>query len=207
MNRNTLLIIITAGLAALAGGVIGARLLAPDAPPELTVGTLLSEPRPLPEFRMTRHDNAPFTREDFRGDWSLVFFGFTHCPDVCPNTLFLLDRVVKQIEESGTPPPEVVFVSVDTVRDTPEQMAKYVEYFNPAFIGLTGDATNVQKLTQAMSVAYEFRPVDDNSGEEYTVIHSSAVLLVDPEARLRAIFTPPLKADAIANDLAKLIAD
>ncbi len=205
MNRNTLLIIITAALAAVAGGVIGARLLAPEPPPALAAGTLLNEPRPLPEFRMTRHDAASFTREDFRGNWSLVFFGFTHCPDVCPNTLFLLDRVVDRL---GGIAPEVVFVSVDTARDTPEQMASYVEYFNPAFIGLTGDATNLQKLTQAMSVAYEFRAPTEGSGEdEYTVIHSSAVLLVDPQARLRAIFTPPLKADAISSDLVQLIAD
>lgn len=199
MNRNTLLIIITAVFAALLGGLFGARLLAPAA--EFAAGTLLSEPRPLPEFHMTRHDGTGFTREDFRGKWSLVFFGFTHCPDVCPSTLFLLDRVVEQLGENA---PEVVFVSVDTARDTPEQMASYVEYFNPAFTGLVGDAGNLQKLTQAMSVAYEFRPEGEDS---YTVIHSSAVLLVDPKARLHAIFTPPLEADAIAGDLVQLIAD
>ncbi|HEX6929872.1 MAG TPA: SCO family protein [Gammaproteobacteria bacterium] len=208
MNRNTLLIIIVAVLAAAAGGVIGGKIFAPDVPPGLTAGTLLSEPRPLPDFRMTRHDMATFTREDFKGNWNLVFFGFTHCPDVCPNTLFLLDRVVKQVEQGGVEPPGVVFVSVDSVRDTPEAMAKYVKYFNPAFIGLTGDATNLQKLTQAMSVAYEFRPLEGGDGEDdYTVIHSSAVLLVDPKARLRAIFTPPLRADAITGDLVKLITD
>lgn len=204
MNRNTLLIIIVAVLAAAAGGVIGAKLLGPEAPPALAVGTLLREPRPLPPFRMTRHDTEPFTREDFSGEWSLVFFGFTHCPDVCPNTLFLLDRVLNQVEQQGLEPPNVVFVSVDTARDTPAGMAKYVKYFNPAFIGLTGDANNLQKLTEAMSVAYEFRP--DGEGD-YTVIHSSAVLLVDPEARLHTIFTPPLKADAIAGDLVQLISD
>lgn len=203
MNRNISLIIIVAVLAAVAGGVIGARLLAPDEPPTLAAGTLLTQPRPLPDFTMVRDDGQPFTREDFRGEWSLVFFGFTHCPDVCPNTLFLLDRVVKQLDGSEAEAPQVVFVSVDTERDTPDVIAEYVEYFNPAFAGVTGDAANLQKLAQAMSVAYEFRP----EGDSYTVVHSSAVLLVDPQARLHAIFTPPLHADVIAADLALLATD
>ncbi|HEX6928283.1 MAG TPA: SCO family protein [Gammaproteobacteria bacterium] len=203
MNRHTLLIIIVAGIAGLAGGLAAALLLEPGAPAELAAGTRLSEPRPLPEFRMTRHDGTAFDRDSFRDRWSLVFFGFTHCPDVCPNTLFVLDRTVEQLAGQNLVPPDVVFVSVDPARDTPEKMAGYVQYFNPDFVGITGDDGNLEKLTQAMSVAYERRP----DGDDYTVIHSSAVLLVDPQARLHAIFTPPLKADAIAADLSRLISD
>ena len=207
MNRTTLPIVIVTAVAALAGGLAGVFLLAPDEPAELSAGTLLTTPRPLPEFSLTRHDAETFTRENFEDHWSLVFFGFTHCPDVCPNTLFMLDRLTDALAGMDMQPPEVVFVSVDTARDTPEQMAGYVEYFNPDFIGVVGDGDNLHKLAQAMSVAYEFRPAHDGDEENYTVVHSSAVLLVDPEARLHAIFTPPLHADAIAGDLVRLIAD
>lgn len=206
MNRNSSLIIIVAAAAAI-GGLAGAWLLAPAAPPELAAGTLLTEPRALPEFRMIRHDESTFTRADLEGQWSLVFFGFTHCPDVCPNTLFLLDRVTDALKQQNVTAPDVVFVSVDTERDTPEQLAGYVRYFNPEFIGVTGDDDNLQKLAQAMSVAYEFKPAEEGSSDEYTVIHSSAVLLIDPGARLHALFTPPLHADAITGDLLQLVSD
>lgn len=205
MNRTLLLSVIVATLAALAGGLAGALLLAPDEPAELSAGTLLDTPRPLPEFRMLRHDDSAFTRQDFEGRWSLVFFGFTHCPDVCPNTLFLLDRVVRTLEQQDIRAPEVVFVSVDPARDTPEQLSGYVEYFNPAFTGVVGDDDNLGTLAQALSVAYEIRRHDGE--DDYEVIHSSAILLVDPKARLRALFTPPLHADRIASDLAELVAD
>lgn len=206
MNRNALILILVAGIAAIAGVIAGALLLQPAEPAELRAGTQLSEPRPLPEFQLAGSDNASFTRRDLEGRWHLVFFGFTHCPDVCPNTLFILDRVVEQLEQSGVKAPQVVFVSVDPERDDPAQVAEYVEYFNENFIGVTahgGHDEDLQRLTQAMSVAYEFRP----EGDGYTVVHSSALLLVNPDAQLHAIFTPPLRADDIAADTATLVSD
>lgn len=203
MNTKLLPVLVVALVAALAGVTVGFVVLAPDEPPSLAAGTLLSEPRALPAFRLDADDGSDFTAEDFQGRWHLVFFGFTHCPDVCPNTLYLLDRVVEQVAAAGATPPGVVFVSVDSKRDTPKKMAEYVDYFNPAFVGVSGDGGNLQKLTEAMSVAYAFEP----EGDSYTVLHSSNVLAVDPMGRLHAIFTPPLKADAIAADMMKLIAD
>lgn len=201
MNRTVLIIILVAGLATVAGGIAGALLLTAGEPVALEAGTRLSEPRPLPEFSMTRHDGTDFGPNDFSGRWSLVFFGFANCPDVCPNTLFMLNRVVEQLEAAGGPVPQVVFVSVDPERDTPEKLAEYVAYFNPAFVGITGDGTNLEKLTRAMSVAYEYRVENDS----YTVIHSSTVLAVGPDGRLHAIFTPPLKAGSIAADMRRLM--
>src|SRR5690606_23919350 len=188
---------IVAIAAAIVGALVG-TLWSGKGPIELRAGTLLSQPRPLPAFELTAHDASAFTRDDLQGRWSLVFFGFTHCPDVCPNTLFMLDKVVDRFAADA---PSVVFVSVDPARDDPQRLGEYVNYLNPAFTGVTGDEANLQKLAQALSVAYELRP----EGDDYTVIHSSAVLLVDPKAQLHAIFTPPLHADAIAADLAALI--
>lgn len=183
-------------------------MLSPAEPAQLVAGTKLQSPRALPEVRLVRGDESSFTRADFEGEWQLVFFGFTHCPDVCPNTLFLLDRVVEQLENAGLAAPGVVFVSVDPERDTPAQVKQYVEYFNDDFVGVTAHGNDngmesLQRLTQAMSVAYEFRP----DGNSYEVIHSSAVLLVNPRAEMHAIFTPPLNAADIATDLAQLVSN
>lgn len=206
MNKSGLILVLVAGLAAIVGVLAGALLLQPAAPPELRTGTLLGEPRPLPEFQLTAGSGEPFTREDFKGEWQLVFFGFTHCPDVCPNTLFLLDRMREQLAQQSVNPPNVVFVSVDPERDDPAQVAEYVDYFNETFIGVTahgGNTEALQRLTKAMSVAYEFQA----EGDSYTVIHSSALLLVNPDAQLHAIFTPPLETEDIAADIAALVSD
>jgi protein SCO1 len=201
MNRNLLLVILVAGVAAIAGAGLGMLLFPADEPVEFTAGTRLTEPRPLPEFELTGHDGRAVTRDAFAGDWTLVFYGFTHCPDVCPNTLFMLDRVVARLAEEGHQTPGVLFISVDPERDSPQQIAEYVNYFNPGFLGATGDEENLATVAASMSVAYELRALD----EGYDVIHSSAVLLIDPEARLHALFTPPLAANAIAADLRQLL--
>lgn len=204
MNRHTLIIILVAAVAAIAGALASILLLTPSQPAELGAGTQLNEPRPLPEFNLVRDDKQPFSRDHLEGQWTLVFFGFTHCPDVCPNTLFLLDRVVDQFEQEEHVP-QVLFVSVDPERDTPEQIRSYLDYFNPDFTGVTGDADNLQTIASAMSVAYELRPADHEAGNRYDVIHSSAVLVINPDGRLHALFTPPLKADEITADLHTLI--
>lgn len=203
MNKQNTLLIIVVGVAAAAGGLLASQLLmqAPEQAPEplvLESGTQLSESRKLPEFSLTAGDGSDFTRQDFAGQWSLVFFGFTHCPDVCPNTLFMLDKVKEQLGEDA---PQVVFVSVDPGRDTAEVVGKYVEYFDPEFIGLRGDGNALLPLTQALSVAYEFEPEGEDG---YTVIHSSTVLLVNPAAELTTIFTPPLSATKISADLRRI---
>lgn len=204
MKHHTLIIIAVAAIAAIAGVLAGILLLAPFRPADLSTGTQLNEPRPLPAFNLTRDDQQQFTRNDLEGQWTLVFFGFTHCPDVCPNTLFLLDRVVDQLGQDEQPP-QVLFVSVDPERDTPEQIRDYLDYFNPDFIGVTGDAGNLQTVASAMSVAYELRPADHEDGAQYEVIHSSAVLVINPNGQLHALFTPPLKADEMTTDLRTLI--
>ena len=206
MKRNRIVLLLVIVIAAVAGGIAGALLFEPAEPPPLVTGTQLSEPRPLPEFELVQGDGSSFTRNDFEGQWQLVFFGFTHCPDVCPNTLFLLDRVVDEVKARGAVAPRVVFVSVDPERDSPADVKQYVEYFDQNFVGVTANDVaieNLQQLTRALSVAYEFH----REGDSYEVIHSSAVLLVDPQARLHAIFTPPLKAAEISTDLARLLAD
>ncbi|HLU62093.1 MAG TPA: SCO family protein [Gammaproteobacteria bacterium] len=201
MNIRALLLVVVAVIAAIGGVIAGVTLFSPEPPPQFHAGTLLSAPRPLPEFELRSTENAPFTRADLGGDWTLVFFGFTHCPDVCPNTLFMLDRVVDQLRERKGVAPRVLFVSVDAERDSPETIRAYLDYFDPAFIGATGDRANLDRITQAMSVAYELQPLEQG----YDVIHSSTIVLIGPDAAVHGFFTPPLHADAIAADVAQLL--
>jgi protein SCO1/2 len=196
------LLIVTVLIAAASAGFIASQtVFAPQPPPVAYHGTTLSEPRPLPEFSLPAEDGA-FTHTELQDNWSLVFFGFTHCPDVCPNTLFMLDKVVADIAARGNiAVPQVVFISVDPQRDDPETTAKYARYFNDDFIGVSGQGANLNTVTQAMSVAYHY----EESGDDYTVVHSSTVLLIDPQGRVHTIFTPPLNADDITADLATII--
>lgn len=189
-------------LAAAAGGfVVSQGVFAPEPPPVADSGTTLPEPRPLPEFSLPLV-NGEFTRNDLTGQWNLVFFGFTNCPDVCPNTLFMLDKVVERFAaQSEKAAPQVVFISVDPQRDDPATTAQYAGYFNKDFVGVSGQAASLDRLTQAMSVAYGYEEEDDS----YTVLHSSTVILVDPQGRVHTFFTPPLHADRITADLLKII--
>ena len=144
----------------------------------LAAGTVISPPRPLPEFALIDHTGAPFDVKRFEGRWTLVFFGFTHCPDVCPTTLAMLAQVEKMVATApAAVSPQVVLVSVDPERDTPEALAKYVQFFSPTFTGVTGSVTAIDAFTRALGI-----PVARTSlpNGDYTVDHSAAILLFDP---------------------------
>jgi protein SCO1/2 len=169
-------------------------------PAEPRNALILASPRPLPGFSLIDHAGAPFDRERLEGHWTLMFFGFTHCPDVCPTTMFMLARVVEQLGDlSAQDIPRVVMVTVDPNRDTPEALASYVPYFDPAFVGVTGDMPQILGLTQALGVAFAYSPIEGSEGE-YAVDHTASIFLVDPAGRLAAIFGAPHSADDIVDD-------
>jgi len=163
--------------------------------PQLASGTWLARPRAIADFRLTDTAGRPFTAQDLQGKPSLVFFGFTHCPDVCPTTLVKLAQVKKAAALGRL---EVLFVSVDPQRDTPEVLAKYVHAFDPAFIGLTGDPQAIEKLTAAFGIAVARV---DLPGGDYTMDHSAVVFLLDGRGRIVGIFTPPFDTRTFARDL------
>jgi protein SCO1/2 len=184
-------------------GVYVSRLVNQPAVPALESGTALPQPRVLAPFALVDTENAPATPATLRGHPTLVFFGFTHCPDVCPNTLGLLAIVQKQVALAGTGLAglEVALISVDPERDTPEQLGRYVSSFGGDFIGLTGSAPEIVNVTRAFGVA---SARVDLGGGNYTMDHSATVFALDSNARIVAVFTPPLRAEALARDLAKL---
>ncbi len=135
----------------------------------------------------------------------MLFFGYTNCPDFCPATLTTLAAMEKRLRDGGsTVRPQVVFMSVDAKRDTPQQLAKYVPYFDPEFIGITAsDQPAIQAVAHTLGVAVIIVPKPDGS---YTVDHSSAIFVLDPSGKLAAILTGPFTVDALQSDFEHIVA-
>ena len=192
---------IAAALALVIGVLVGGILLKPG-DVEISSGTLLPQPRPIVDFSLSGSDGQAFTKASFSGHWSLIFAGYTFCPDVCPTTLTELKGVLSKLgTDAGKL--QVVFISVDPERDTPERLAQYVHYFSPDFRAATGDVAALEKLGQ--SLGFVFVKVPGATPESYLMDHSAALMLVNPQAELVGYLTPPFKADAIAADLKPML--
>lgn len=191
----------TVAAIALAAGVAGmylARTFMKPALAPLESGTALPEPAPLADFSLVDTQGATVTPAQLRGHPTLAFFGFTYCPDVCPTTLAVLATVQKQLAIPGL---KVALISVDPERDTPEQLGKYISSFGGDFIGLTGNPPEIVKAQRSFGVAASRV---DLAGGNYTMDHSATVFLLDAQARKLAVFTPPLRTEALVRDLRKL---
>ena len=161
--------------------------------------TLFPDPKPLTAFALTDHKNRVFDLASLKGKWSFLFFGFTHCPDICPTTLAVLARARDNIAKNtvGAKDIQFVFISVDPNRDTTSKLGQYVDYFDTTFLGVTGDNAQIGSLAGQLGAAYQ---VEIKPGlENYPVYHSAAVFLLDPRARYHAVFTPPHDAEAISR--------
>lgn len=161
--------------------------------------------RTIQAFELEDANGEIITQEAFEDQWSLVFFGFTHCPDVCPVTLQIMKDVVADLEQRQQEPPQIVFVSIDPVRDTAEVMKKYIAYFDENFVGITGELKTVHELSSSLGIVASFTANADDP-ENYGVDHTASLLLIDPQRRVRAKVTPPHEADKIVADLLKLTA-
>lgn len=202
MSKRYLPLVLAIAIAAATAGVFLARSLdAPAAP--LESGTALPTPGELAPFSLVDSRGAPVTPAELGGQPTLVFFGFTNCPDVCPTTLALLTQVQKKVALPGSDLAglKVALISVDPERDTPEQMGKYLASFGGDLIGLTGTAPEIVKAQRSFGVA---AARVDLAGGGYTMDHSATVFVLDARGRKVAVFTPPLRADALSRDLAKL---
>ena len=204
MNRTGILATLVAALAA--GVAVAWWTTRGGEPPGLPLhATLLDTPRALPEFALADQAGRPFGRERFTGRWSIVFFGFTHCPDICPTTLATLADLKRQLADlPADDRPQVVFVSVDPGRDTPEALARYLVHFDREFVGATGDPAAIAVLTGALGVPVLVgAPADDGN---YTVDHGAALFVVGPDAAWRAISSAPHVADELARDYRRIVA-
>lgn len=205
-RKKFIAIAVTAIVAAIAGTLFGhavVKTFRPPPSPKLASATLIEPARPLPAFELVDHENRAFTNAYLAGRWSFVFFGFTNCPDACPSTLTLLAQVEKALAQRGeVQRPRVVLISVDPERDTPEQLSKYVTFFSPDFVGLTGSQEAIDELTRQLGVAVAITP-DETGG--YTVDHWAGIFLVDPAGALRALFSAPHAAASITEDYVRIV--
>jgi protein SCO1 len=203
-NRTTLLILLVA--VATGAGLIAAEYVfnrrAPVGP-ELKTVRLLSEPRELPAFDLQQSDRTQLIPGELRGHWTLVFIGFTFCPDVCPTTLAELAQAQKRWETlPESVRPRVLFVSVDPERDTVERIGDYAHGFHKDTLAATADIPTLERFTKSLSLVFAKVPLGkDAPPDRYTIDHSAAMVLLDPQGRMAGVIQPPLQPKAIAEDL------
>lgn len=166
---------------------------------QTTAALMYPQPRALDPFTLSRADGGSFGNDDLRGRLTLVFFGFTHCPDICPTTLALMVQVRDQVLAAQPDlPVQLLFVSVDPERDSPQALARYAGYFSPHIIAATADDARLLPMTRQLGIVYVKSQVTDSG---YSVDHSSQIVLIDAQGRLAGMFRPPLDARVIAQDL------
>lgn len=185
----------------MAANVLGPTTLDNDA----LSATYLSEGLDVADFELVSHTGQPFTNDNLEDRWTLLFFGFTNCPDICPMTMFELAAVSEKLTEKGLNGNlQTVFVTVDPARDTPDMLAEYVPAFDKRFIGVTGALTEIERLTRSVGIAHIRH---DASGEDdYMVDHGTAVLLINPNGQMQAVFSSPHRSAAMAADLERIFA-
>lgn len=150
---------------------------------------LLETPRNFGEIKLIDHHGVPFTRDRFEGRWSLVFFGFTFCPDICPTTMAFLNTFMAELQGTEAEDTQVVMVSVDPARDTVEQLAGYVPFFNEEFVGVTGEFLDIHRFATSLNTPFRKVPGQD---ENYLVDHSANVVLINPRGDYHGFFKTPL---------------
>jgi protein SCO1/2 len=204
MRGTQWLVLIVVVGAALATGVGLSQRRQVAEQPAIT-GLLWPDPKTLAPFSLADHDGRVFDLARLRGRWSFLFFGFTSCPDMCPTTMAQLGGAADLLSaELGSEAEcQFVLISVDPERDSPERLEAYVEHFNPAFLGVTGQPERLDALRRQLGIMRAV--VGDPAAGDYTVDHSASVLLIDPDARLVGIFSAPHEARTIADRAARII--
>ena len=165
---------------------------------------MLQTPRPLPKVQLLDQNAQPRLLSSLTGQWSLVFFGYTFCPDVCPTTLAELRHIKSKLSPKAAAQVQLVMVSVDPARDTPAQLKTYLSFFDANLLGLTGEPVAIAEAAKAMGVPYIAAPTDQ--GENYLVDHGANLALVDPQGRQQGFIRAPLRTDKLAEELERLLA-
>jgi protein SCO1 len=151
--------------------------------------------------RLVNQDGRAYSREDFKGRVTVLLFGFTHCPDLCPTALSNLSVVLDQLGEERDCV-QIAFITVDPERDTPEVLGDYMSAFGPSFVGLTGEPVAIRKAAKTFRVFFQKIPLP---GGDYTMDHSAVIYVVDPQARVRLMFTANRQPEDIAHDILELL--
>lgn len=153
-------------------------------------------PKILPAFQLVDHHGQKFTEQQLKNNqWKLLYFGYTHCPDICPTTLSMLQNMKKQLPDNYAKDTQFIFISFDTERDTPEALKSYLSFFDPSFLGLTGEKQQAEQLTKMLRVVY----LKVAHKDSYLIDHSATIYLINPQGEWMATFYPPFEALALAK--------
>lgn len=188
------------------GGLLAVKFTPPK-PVELQSGFLFPNAFGLAPFELVDQHQQAFTNANLTDQWSLFFIGFTYCPDICPTTLNKLAAAYSELKKVA--PIQVVFLSVDPKRDTPDKLLSYVNFFNPEFKAVTGEQTQIFPLTRSLGLTYAMV----GEGENYQVDHSAGYVLVSPQGTRVAVFKPTAELgqapqvlnEALISDFAKIV--
>ncbi|MFP6864274.1 SCO family protein [Pseudomonas sp.] len=207
MSRTQITVFVLVAIVALVLGLTVNKVLTSKGQGDPTVLldagiVLLPQSRSLPELSLINQDGQAVAIDQLKGQWSLLFFGYTFCPDICPATLAQLRQLQGQLPPETLAKLRIVLVTVDPNRDTPEQLKKYLDYFDAGFIGLTGEQAIIQKLANGVSIP--FIPAD-TSKENYTVDHSGNLVLIGPDGRQRGFIRAPINNSKLAAQLPGLL--
>jgi protein SCO1/2 len=207
--KRSRIISLSAGFLALA--VLAALVLTattpkqvPRIPPPELGNLLLPEARALVPFNLNDMNGMPFDLQSLQGKWSFIFFGYTHCPDICPTTLATLKGTAAQLQQNPDEYRDTrfIFVSVDPKRDSLAHLKDYIAYFHPDFLAATGERAQIDTLAQQLGAIYMFD--GDTSGDDYIVNHSASIALIDPQGNWVGRFNPPHRAAGIAEDFRRV---
>ncbi|MFC5578462.1 SCO family protein [Lysobacter niabensis] len=207
-NRTTVYVLIAAIAAAL--GLLAAQSWFAQSPqgsrPALKSARLFEPPREIPAFTLRQSDGTPLVPGELKGHWTLVFLGFTHCPDVCPTTLAQLAGAQKQwaaLPEAVRP--RVLFVSVDPERDTPDAIGEYAHAFHRDTLAATADVPALETFAKSLSMVFAKVPTGAGApADQYSMDHSASLAVLDPQGRLTGFIQPPFEPKDIAADMTAL---
>ncbi|KFE45872.1 SCO family protein [Pseudomonas syringae] len=207
MTRTQKTVFILAAIVALILGLTVNRVLSGKGQGDQTAlidagVILLPQSRKLPDLTMTNQDGQPVVVSELKDKWTVLFFGYTFCPDICPTTLAQLRQIKSELPKDVLANLRVVLISVDPNRDTPAQLKQYLGYFDKEFIGLTASVADIQKL--ANSVSIPFIPAD-TSKPNYTVDHSGNLALLGPDGTQRGFIRAPLNNQKLVAQLPGLL--
>lgn len=207
MTRTQKTVLILAAIVALVLGLTVYRVLSGSAQGDQTAFIdagiiLLPQSRTVPDFSLTDQDGQPVSLSQLKGKWTVLFFGYTFCPDICPTTLAQLRQIKSELPSEAVDKLRIVLVSVDPDRDTPQQLKQYLGYFDKQFVGLRAPVDTLQKLANAVSIPYI--PAD-TSKPGYTVDHSGNLALLGPDGTQRGFIRAPLNSQKLVAQLPGLV--
>ena len=168
----------------------------------LETGKAYKKPLNIIEFELTDQGDQLYTKNNLKNQWTILFFGYTNCPDVCPTTIFKLGQIKQQIyKELPNVNLQILFITLDPERDSTERLSEYLGFFDPSMTGLTGEITNIVELTSNLSVF--FQRINKEDGYDFN--HTASIFLINPKAQLKASFSPASSIDMLAEDIKKVV--